>query len=203
MNSKELFSYFKAHQAEFTNLLQDLVSFQTYSLEVENLNQFVHYLENVFKELDLTSTRCYTENGDLISFVLNPEQSDFIVLLAHMDTVKVSAMPEPVKIEKNRLYGNGVYDMKNAIALFYFTLKAIRELGIKIDKRIKIILNPDEEVGITGLSLRTRVAWEPGMRGREYEYKRVQPGTYRIVLTAGGKTLEQEALIMQDYWYEK
>ena len=63
--------------------------------------------------------------------------------------------------------------------------------------------DPEDEVGITGLSLRTRVAWEPGMRGREYEYKRVQPGTYRIVLSAGGKTLEQEAVIMQDFWYDK
>jgi len=63
--------------------------------------------------------------------------------------------------------------------------------------------DPEEEVGITGLSLRTRVAWEPGMRGREYEYKRVQPGTYRIVLSAAGKTLEQEVLIMQDHWYDK
>ena len=63
--------------------------------------------------------------------------------------------------------------------------------------------SPEEEVGITGLSLRTRVAWEPGMKGREYEYQRVQPGTYKIVLNVNGKKFEQEAIIMQDYWYNQ
>ena len=63
--------------------------------------------------------------------------------------------------------------------------------------------DPDEEVGITGLSLRTRVAWEPGMRGREYVYKRVQPGIYTVKLSVAGKTLVQEAAIMQDYWYDR
>jgi photosystem II stability/assembly factor-like uncharacterized protein len=63
--------------------------------------------------------------------------------------------------------------------------------------------SPEEEVGITGLSLRTRVAWEPGMKGREYEYQRVQPGTYKIVLNVNGKKFKQEAIIMQDYWYNQ
>jgi hypothetical protein len=62
---------------------------------------------------------------------------------------------------------------------------------------------PDEEVGKTGLSLSTRVPWEPGMRGREYVLKRVQPGEYTIVLMAGKTTLKQTAVIMQDHWYDK
>jgi outer membrane usher protein FimD/PapC len=41
------------------------------------------------------------------------------------------------------------------------------------------------------------------MKGREYEYQRVQPGTYKIVLNVNGKKFEQEAIIMQDYWYNQ
>ena len=63
--------------------------------------------------------------------------------------------------------------------------------------------NPDEEVGKTGLSLRTRVQGEPGMRGREYVQKRVQPGEYTIVLKTGKTTLKQTVSILQDYWYDK
>ena len=61
----------------------------------------------------------------------------------------------------------------------------------------------DEEVGRTGLSLRTRVAWEPGMRGREYVLKRVQPGEYTIELTVGDKVLKRKSVIFQDFWYDK
>jgi len=63
--------------------------------------------------------------------------------------------------------------------------------------------DPDEEVGITGLSLRTRAAREPGMRGREYVLKRVQPGKYTIKIYVGDKVLTQQCVILQDYWYDK
>ena len=61
----------------------------------------------------------------------------------------------------------------------------------------------DEEVGRTGLSLRTRVAWEPGMRGREYVFKRVQPGEYTIKLAVGDNILKGKSVIFPDYWYDK
>lgn len=61
----------------------------------------------------------------------------------------------------------------------------------------------DEEVARSGLSLRTRVAWEPGMRGREYVFKRVQPGEYTIKLAVGHKILEEKSVILQDFWYDK
>lgn len=63
--------------------------------------------------------------------------------------------------------------------------------------------NPDEEVDKTGRSLRTRVARVAEARGREYVYKRVQPGEYTIRLIAGSKVLTKKAVILQDYWYEK
>lgn len=63
--------------------------------------------------------------------------------------------------------------------------------------------SPDEEVGITGLSLRTRVAWEPGMRGREFVLKRVQPGEYTIKIYVGEAVLSQESTLLQDHWYDQ
>ena len=63
--------------------------------------------------------------------------------------------------------------------------------------------SPDEEVGITGLSLRTRVAWEPGMRGREFVLKRVQPGEYTIKLYVVEAVLSQKSTLLQDHWYDQ
>ncbi len=62
--------------------------------------------------------------------------------------------------------------------------------------------NPDEEVDKRGLSLRTRVARAPGTRGREYVFKRVQPGEYTIKLIAGEKVLIKKSIILQDHWYK-
>ncbi len=63
--------------------------------------------------------------------------------------------------------------------------------------------NPDEEVGGTGLSLRSRVQRIPGMRGRDYAQLRVPPGEYTIVLTTGSTVLKQTSLLLQDHWYDK
>jgi len=63
--------------------------------------------------------------------------------------------------------------------------------------------SPDEEVGKSGLSLRTRVAGEPGLRGREYELKRVQPGTYTIKVIVDNKTLTGKSVIQCDHWYDQ
>lgn len=62
---------------------------------------------------------------------------------------------------------------------------------------------PDQEVGRTGLSLRTRVQGRPGRRGRDYVLHRVQPGEYRVELRAGETVLTRTSLILQDFWYDK
>ena len=64
------------------------------------------------------------------------------------------------------------------------------------------LVSEDEEVGRTGLSLNTRVAWEPGMKGREYEYLRILPGNYRIVINVYGKEYETNASIVKDIWFD-
>ena len=61
----------------------------------------------------------------------------------------------------------------------------------------------DQEVGRTGLSLRTRVQGRPGMRGRDYVLHRVQPGEYRVELKAGETVLTRTSAILQDFWYDK
>ena len=63
-------------------------------------------------------------------------------------------------------------------------------------------LSKDEEVGKTGLSLNTRVAWEPGMKGRDYEYLRVSPGNYRVVINVFGKEYATTASILEDIWFD-
>jgi photosystem II stability/assembly factor-like uncharacterized protein len=62
---------------------------------------------------------------------------------------------------------------------------------------------PDDEVGRTGLSLRTRVQGEPGMEGRDYVLHRVQPGEYRVELRAGDEVLVQTSVILPDHWFDQ
>ena len=147
MKPVDLMGYFNDQKETFIKIMKELVSFETYSGEIKNIKCFLDYLENLFSEFNPEKSRIRTANGDILKLSLFSKQKDYIVFLAHADTVKVADHPIPVKIENGRFYGNGCFDMKSAIVLFYFTLKAIHRFDLKCDMQIKLIFTPDEETG--------------------------------------------------------
>jgi len=147
MGPQDLFSYFQKQQDTFVDLLTNLVSYQTFTGERANINFFVDFLQRLFFEFNPEIERVQTTMGDIVQFTLFPDKKDLLILLAHMDTIKATEAPLTIRIEKDHLYGNGSYDMKNGIALFYFSIKAFKELKMKVNKKIKLIFTPDEENG--------------------------------------------------------
>lgn len=72
-----------------------------------------------------------------------------ILLLCHMDTVwdMGTLARMPLRIEGGRLYGPGVFDMKGGIVNALWALAALRELGLRPDRRITLMITSDEETG--------------------------------------------------------
>jgi len=147
MNSEELFVYFENQRSDFIRILTSLVSHPTCSKDADDLNRFIDHLENLFQGFGPSVQRIPTAYGDILSLSFFQKEKERLVLLAHGDTVKVSDATLPVKIEGDKFFGNGCYDMKNGIALFYFFLKALHELGLSCHKQIEILCTPDEEIG--------------------------------------------------------
>ncbi len=150
MNLNRLLSYFENQRDGFIDLMKQMIAFQTYSGDRKAINAFSDFLEEIFSEFTLKKKRISCPGGDILEFSYSPDSNDFIVLLAHMDTVKVSETPIKIKIINHQLHGSGSYDMKNGIALFYYTLKAIQAFNLNIKKKLKLILTPDEETGSQG-----------------------------------------------------
>lgn len=72
-----------------------------------------------------------------------------IVVMSHLDTVHpvgTAARELPVRIEGDRLYGPGVYDMKGGA---WFALQAFKNVAAAGSSRrpIKFLFTPDEEIG--------------------------------------------------------
>jgi glutamate carboxypeptidase len=121
-----------------------------------------------------------------------PKKNGQILVLGHSDTVwplgTLATMP--FRQERGRLWGPGVLDMKSGLAFFVFAMRALRELGIPVSKRVVLRLNADEEVGSrTSRTLTENVAersdlvlvLEPGT-GLEGKLKTARKGVglYRI-----------------------
>ena len=78
-------------------------------------------------------------------------------ILAHLDVVPVSdewtvTMPfEPV-VRDGRVYGRGSIDDKGPAVAALYAIRAIRELGIPLNKSLRLILGSDEECGSSDLA---------------------------------------------------
>ena len=78
-----------------------------------------------------------------------PKQRGQVLGLGHLDTVWAMGTLDrmPVKREKGRLWGPGVFDMKAGVALLLFAAEALDELEIPFDGKYVVQLNSDEEIG--------------------------------------------------------
>ena len=70
-----------------------------------------------------------------------------LMLNAHTDTVGVAGMDDPFsgRIDGNRLYGRGSYDMKGSIAAILGAAKALKENNIKLKGDLILSFVADEE----------------------------------------------------------
>lgn len=72
-----------------------------------------------------------------------------ILLLGHLDTVwdTGTLRSMPFLIQKGRLLGPGVYDMKTGIAQMMFAIRALQQTAGGLPRPVTVLLVSDEEVG--------------------------------------------------------
>lgn len=84
---------------------------------------------------------------------LNPEAEPAFDMLGHVDVVPagdgwtVTAPFEPV-LKDGVLYGRGVADDKGGVVAALFAMQAVKELGLPVTKRCRLIIGNGEETGM-------------------------------------------------------
>ena len=76
---------------------------------------------------------------------------EMAAVLGHLDIVPLGEgwkyPPLGCEIHDGQMYGRGVLDDKGPVIGAIYALKAIRDLDLKIDRRIRVIFGTDEENG--------------------------------------------------------
>lgn len=79
------------------------------------------------------------------------EGKETLGVLAHLDVVPAGEgwtwPPFGAEIHNGRIYARGVVDNKGPAVSALYALAAVREAGIKLTRRVRIILGCDEEIG--------------------------------------------------------
>ena len=119
-----------------------------YGKEVYNaLIKAVEISENLgFKTKTIDKQAAHVEMG---------EGEEILALLCHLDVVPEGSNwtypPYAAEIHDDKIYGRGTIDDKGPAVAGLYAMKIVQELGIKLNKRVRLILGTNEESGMASL----------------------------------------------------
>ncbi len=152
MTPTELLGRFNSRTSRICDEISELVEIESPSHDAERSKAVVDWLEIEVRKigLDVAVERYPTPGyGDhLIIRAFSGEEKP-ILLLGHTDTVHpvASKARNPTRIDGDRFYGCGIFDMKANIILMLEALRFFAEAGPGPARPITILLSCDEEVG--------------------------------------------------------
>lgn len=80
---------------------------------------------------------------------------DYVGILCHLDVVPATgdwiSKPFDPTIRDGKIYGRGAIDDKGPTIAAFYALKIIKELGLQLKHRTRIIFGTDEESGMSGI----------------------------------------------------
>ena len=164
MQAEKLLKYFQGRQDETLALIRQIVDIETPSHDFPGSFAVAGFLENITADIlsDFALERVFAKSYGQ-HLIIRAFQSDEkpALLLGHTDTVhpRGSSRLNPARIEGDRFYGCGIFDMKANIIVMLEVLRAFRDLQISPKRPITILLSCDEEIGSpTGRELVEREA---------------------------------------------
>lgn len=99
-----------------------------------------------FKTKNIDNQAAHVEMG---------EGEEILGLLCHLDVVPEGSdwtyPPYAAEIHDGKIYGRGTIDDKGPAVAALYAMKIVQELGIKLNKRVRLILGTNEESGMASL----------------------------------------------------
>lgn len=189
-------------QEEMLALVRALVETESPSGDLKGSRAAVSLLEEAARSIEAVTSieriesPGYGEHLRVRAFTADERSSDEILLLGHTDTVhpRGSLKERPFRVEGNRIYGPGIFDMKASCVLALEALRAMTALRLASRSEVVLLLTCDEETGSeTGRALveeearraRCALVLEPPARGGRVKTARKGTGIFKM--TAHGR----------------
>ena len=160
---EEVSSLAKREKPLLLETLKELVSIESGSRDSEGLDKLANLIASRLKSLG--GQVALVEPSDVYKMEDTPEKigkmvqatfsgggSKKILLMAHMDTVYPRGMlaQQPFRIEGDRVYGLGIADDKQGIAVILHTLAILKATNFREYGTLTVLINADEELSSPG-----------------------------------------------------
>lgn len=178
---EKIVAYVQEHQNEYLEVLEKTVNFESYIYGVKEIkNKCGFFLEKKFRDLGFETW--HVDGGESGTHICGRygKGAKKIFLLGHYDTVFPTGTTEqrPFRIQDDKAYGPGIFDMKGGIVNFYMAVKALKNLEcFPENTQLTFFFSCDEEGGsLTSKHIIEEMAKEadvclcaePGHKGEGY-----------------------------------
>jgi glutamate carboxypeptidase len=193
----ETLAHFEGRTPAIIEAIREIVEIESPSHDVERSRAVADWAEAQFRStgVKLEIERIFAEGeGDHLIIRAFPGEAKPVMLVGHTDTVHPVGTKEknPTRIDGDRFYGCGIFDMKANIVLMVEAFRFLNENNLTPARPITIFLSCDEEVGShSGRAILEREAanaemayvFEPSAAGR---IKTGRKGTGQYVVKTHG-----------------
>ncbi len=152
MNPLETLDHFKSRQESIIGSIREIVDIESPSGDADRSKEVMQWVaDQALKtgldlEIEKVPADGYGEHLVIRAFSGDAEP---VLLLGHTDTVHPvgTNLANPTRIEDDKFYGCGIFDMKANVVLVLEALRYLSENVISPGRPITIFLSCDEEVG--------------------------------------------------------
>jgi glutamate carboxypeptidase len=204
--------YFEEHSQEALELIRWLVEQESMSLVPDATSRIAENLAERIADLGgkierFEDPRCGThllarfnpENtlagaaGTNGGGSTNGERPKQLLIIGHLDTVWPlgTLAKRPFRIDGDRAFGPGIFDMKSGVGIATFAMKALKETGTKLNRPVSLLLTCDEETGSgysqelieeEGRHSHTALVLEPPIPGGKLKTGRKGVGQFELII---------------------
>ncbi len=150
--ANEIVEYFTARTDSIIESIREIVEIESPSRDADASGKVVSWVEAQFRStgVDVLFERYPAEGfGDHLVIRAFPGTEKPVLLLGHTDTVHPVGTKtiNPTRLEGDKFYGCGIFDMKANIVLVLEAFRYFAESGKKPPRPINFLLSCDEEIG--------------------------------------------------------
>jgi len=151
MPGPSVLEYWDASRETLLDQLRRWVEHESPSLQAEALNGLASKIADRLRAIGASVDRVPNPTGDHLKarFAGSEPNAAPALILGHFDTVWPlgTLRTMPFRIEGNRAYGPGIFDMKGGLMIALAALEALSRLGFQPPRPIELLLTADEEIG--------------------------------------------------------
>ncbi len=150
---KEYLSYFEARQTEILQFIRWLVEQESMSRVADATTRIAENLAGRLAEFGASVDLLRDEKlGTTLCARYHYSQDPCakqLLVVGHLDTVwPIGTLAKmPFRIEGDKAYGPGIFDMKSGVTLATFAMLALKEFGRKTKRPVTFLMTCDEETG--------------------------------------------------------